>query len=141
MSMSLDRAVKIQNQSVTRLRDVFSTVRICRMPATDARERVQSVFNALPKSTPRHVIEFLRGYCTALQDSVWSDVEFCYRDASGTLFSTHRDSTHRKTEEFYASGKGCELGNLESAHVWKGTDKPYTPWSRMADHTASVKAA
>lgn len=49
-------------------------------------------------------------------------------DASGVLFSTHRDSTHRKTEEFYAANRGCELPKLEGAHVWKGTASNYTPW-------------
>ena len=67
-------------------------------------------------------------------------MEFAIGTRRVTLFSTHRDSTHRKTEEFYSAGKGSELGKLESAHVWKGTDKPYTAWSLMDDHIAAIKA-
>lgn len=68
------------------------------------------------------------GYIAARYDDIWQHVEFCYRDASGVLFSTHRDSTHRKTAEFYAANRGCELSKLEGAHVWKGTASNYTPW-------------
>lgn len=132
--MKISRAVAIQNQFVVRLRDVYSTVRMCRMMHADAikicRERV---FDALPKSTPRHVQEFLRGYDCALYDAIWSEVEFCYRDAEGVIYSTHKDSTHRLTQEFYASGRGCELCTLERAHLWKGTDKPYTGWTMPRD--------
>ena len=70
------------------------------------------------------------GYLRARYDDIWQHLEFCYRDAAGVLYSTHRESTHRKTEEFFASGRGAELATLEAAHVWKGTNRNYTPWSR-----------
>jgi hypothetical protein len=139
--MNLDRAVRVQSQFKVRIADAVCTSRIMKSTSADMHNRVQTqVFDALPKGTPRHVREFLRGYYEALNELVWREMEFCYRDAAGTLFSTHRDSTHRKTEEFYSAGKGSELGKLESAHVWKGTDKPYTAWSRMDDHIAAIKA-
>jgi len=127
--MNLDRAIAIQNQAISSIRDAYSTSRSLKSTAEVTSERVSNIFKALPKSTPRHVREFLRGYNHALNDALWSDVEFCYRDAEGVLYSTHRGSTHRSTEEFYSTGRGCELGNLECAHVWRGTDKPYTDWA------------
>lgn len=68
--------------------------------------------------------------CGMIQYATHNLWEFCYRDSSGIIFSTHKDSIHRTTEEFYASGRGCELANMECAHVWKGTDKPFTEWER-----------
>ncbi len=43
----------------------------------------------------------------------------------GILFSTHKQSTHRLTEEFYSAGKGAELGGLPNGIYWRGSDKPY----------------
>lgn len=64
-----------------------------------------------------------------LQDNLQS-VEFVYRDQDGVIYSTMKGSSHRSIEEFYATGRGVELGKMERAHVWIGTDKPYTAWSK-----------
>ena len=64
-----------------------------------------------------------------LQAATWSRVEFVYRDNAGVIYSTHKGSSHKSTEIFYASGRGSELGDMECAHVWKGTAAPYTPWT------------
>ncbi len=77
---------------------------------------------------------YLRGYAEGLIDAEFHrilvhEVEFCYRHPeTKVIFSTHRDSTHRRTEEFYERQAGHELNNYESAHVWKGTDKPFGEW-------------
>lgn len=109
--------------------------------------RLQIIRDELNSKTPggawrydQYMRAHAQGYIQARHDDVMRKyVEFCYRDAAGVLYSTHRDSTHRKTEEFHASGRGAELSTLEGTHVWKGTDKPFGPWTRYGSepHTVS----
>jgi len=115
--------------------DAFSMARHFHETSDALAARVAKIREELNSKTPagrRRYSEYERyavsGYIMARHDDVWQHVEFCYRDAEGTLFSVDRNSTHRKTEEFYAANRGHELMQLESAHVWTGTDKPYTPW-------------
>lgn len=116
-----------------RLYDLYSTVAICKMQSDHendlVRDRIRVELNR--KHGKRAVYSaYVHGYIAGLMEmhraAIWSKVEFCYVE-NGVLFSTHRDSTHRSTEEFYSAGRGCEFGNLPCAHFWKGTDKPYTP--------------
>jgi hypothetical protein len=73
---------------------------------------------------------YASGYSGALFHNVQRNlVEFVYRDAQGVIFSVLKGSAHRSTEEYFQSGRGSELGNLEATHVWRGTDKPFSPWS------------
>lgn len=127
--------------------DAFSAARIFRDSHVQIDARVQRIYDELNSKTPAgkwrypsYVRYHTAGYISARYDDIWKHVEFCYRDADGALFSTHRDSTHRKTEEFYATGRGSELGRLESAHVWKGTDRNYTQWSRQSAEHETVEA-
>jgi hypothetical protein len=132
---------------VTRaINDAFSAARQFRESAEQIDARMTAIREELRSKTPRgkwRYSEYMRhyseGYTKARYDDIWQHVEFCYRDAAGVLYSTHRDSTHRKTEEFYSSGRGAELSTLPGAHVWKGTDRNYTPWGRHGSepHTVS----
>ena len=74
---------------------------------------------------------YASGYAHACWQAMWTHLEFCYQDASGKLYSTHRQSVHARTEEFYAAGRGAELGDLPCTHVWKGTAKPFAPFERI----------
>lgn len=77
---------------------------------------------------------YLAGYAQGLIDAEFQrimlyELEFCYRHPdTKAIYSTHRDSVHRLTEEFYERHAGHELNNYESAHCWKGTDKPFGKW-------------
>lgn len=127
--------------------DAFSAARSFRESHEAIDARIAEIREELSSKTPtgrwrypayeRNVVS---GYIAARYDDIWQHVEFCYRDASGTLFSVHRNSTHRKTEEFYAANRGHELPQLEGAHVWKGTDRNYTPWSRHDSEPHKVSA-
>lgn len=83
---------------------------------------------------PAFVQGYVFGLLAAHRAAQWSKMEFCYVE-NGVLFSTHRESVHRNTEEFYASGRGSELGKLPCAHFWKGTDKPFTPIRPIGENT------
>lgn len=89
-------------------------------------EEVGKVFQEVKdKKIPGWVAHYLQGYRDCLRDMIWKKMEYAYL-YKGRLYSTDRDSKHRKTEWFYKREKGHMLGNLPSAHVWKGTDKPFT---------------
>lgn len=120
---------------VNHLRDVYATAEVCRFTAAqlfkslaDARAPLAQRTEAGRRKFTRQFYGYVAGYCDAKYSELWGKVEFCYRDAAGVIYSTHKQSVHRSTEEFYAAGRGSELGDLECAHVWKGTDRPFTPW-------------
>ncbi len=120
------------SQWETRVSDAFHMVELCRMTSRAMRDYVQSKINAeLCRETKTRPVysRYERGYVhglirareTRIQNAM---VEFCYLK-DGVLYSTHKQSTHRTTEEFYSSGRGAELANLPSGFYWKGTDKPF----------------
>lgn len=86
---------------------------------------------------------YTSGFARGVFDALWhtlmqEKVEFVYQlrndvpkinAKKGELFSTHKQSVHRLTEEFYAAGIGIKLNDAYYSHVWKGTDKPIGAWS------------
>lgn len=128
--MKLKRAVEVQNHLVMCVRDAVSCGRICKMSHSEICERAASYVAKAPRGTPRHVREYVMGYYRAIVDALWLEVEFCYRDADGVVYSTHKDSARRRTEEFYARNEGHLLSGMECAHLWKGSDKEFTKWSK-----------
>jgi hypothetical protein len=141
------------SQIETRLGDIHSTAQVCKQTSAELNERLTAFMVELCERTPggkrRYSVEqigYARGYCQALYHRIMREqVEFVYRDQrDGVIYGTHKDSTFRSTEPFYQAGRGSEFGEMECAHVWKGTYKPFTPWSvpnqDMRDR-AAVKAA
>ena len=122
----------------TRIADIVITGTSCRSTHAEMHARFMEIvltpLNSRAPSGRRRHSAYLSGYAegfyNAHMEHVWRDqVEFCYRDVDGVLYSVWRESTHRLTEEFYKAGRGCELGNMECAHVWCGTNKPFTSWA------------
>jgi hypothetical protein len=70
---------------------------------------------------------YVQGAFDVLASNLWQDVEFVYRDDSGKIYGTHRDSIY---PSWHGRFTGAEVGNMERAHVWKGTDKVFTDWSK-----------
>lgn len=69
---------------------------------------------------------FVHGMTTVLREGLYrNELEYCYVDTDGVLYSTHRESTHRSTEDWYKAGKGAELYKLFNGHFWRGTDKVF----------------
>lgn len=117
----------------TRVHDVYSMARICKMTQTEILARVQSqIYDELQRKHggKRAVYSaYVHGYVSGLmhaeqQDIMQNHVEFCYL-VDGVLFSTHKDTEKRQTEEFYARDAGHELNDKPSGFVWRGTVKPY----------------
>lgn len=133
--MTNRRSILTHREFETRIADCYHMARVCRLTSEEALDRLQKhvlseVNRTIGKVRPRpvysyHMKGFVSGYCRALDNARYAnDLEFCYMQ-NGILFSTHKESIHRKTEEFYAAGKGCELGDLPSGHYWKFSDKPF----------------
>lgn len=117
----------------SRLFQEFSSAESYRSTHDEQNKRIAECVHAELKRThgkrrvyPAFVQGYVFGLLAAHRAAQWSKMEFCYVE-NGILFSTHRESVHRSTQEFYSSGRGCELGKLPCAHFWKGTDKPFTP--------------
>jgi hypothetical protein len=117
-----------------RIEDCYSMARVCRMDSKAARAYLEKhVLFELARTTGKtkrpvysvFMKGFVSGYCRALDNARYrDDLEFCYLK-DGILYSTHKESIHKSTEEFYSSGRGCELGSLPSGHYWRFSDKPF----------------
>lgn len=116
----------------TRVNDVYHMVTLCKMEQSAELEYVQTHISAeLARKwgTRRVYSVYLQGYVQGLIDAKRERItreltEFCYVQ-NGILFSTHKQSSHRLTDEFYSADKGSELGNLPNGIYWRGSDKPY----------------
>jgi hypothetical protein len=116
-----------------RVAEVFSMIRSCRMTSAAMNAYVKD--KVWSESSRKHgrrsvystyVQGFVQGLVRARSNDLYHDhLEFCYVGADGVLYSTHRQSTHRSTEEFYVAGRGHVLPTLPHGHFWKGTDKPF----------------
>ncbi len=116
----------------TRVGDVYHMAELCKMSSADANAYyAKHLYAELGRKHgtrsvyPAYVQGYVRGMCRVRDNRIMRDlVEYCYVQ-NDVLFSTHKVSTHRSTEEFFASGRGCELADLPSGFYWKGTDKPF----------------
>lgn len=116
----------------TRVNDVYHMVTLCKMEQSAELDYVQKhIRTELARKWGNRAVYsvYLQGYVQGLIDAKREYItreltEFCYVQ-NGVLFSTHKQSTHRLTEEFYSAGKGRELGNLPNGIYWRGSDKPY----------------
>ena len=73
---------------------------------------------------------YIRGYVSGYQKACYENimnnhVEFCYA-YEGELYSTHKHTMHKSTNELYDQGKGHLLSKCKGDFYWFGTDKPYT---------------
>lgn len=122
----------------TRVHDAIFDAKLCHVKSSELSAKFDKIREEVYSRTPSGRARYDRwtqgavaGMIQYASHSLWEKMEFCYRDSEGIIFSTHKDSIHRTTEELYAVGRGCELANMECAHVWKGTDKPFTQWNRI----------
>ena len=138
-------------QVESHIREIYTSAQACRMTSSALNVRIAGFLAELNSRTEsgrrRYSVEFVgyaRGFAAAHDRILMQEqVEFVYRDKAGAIFSTWRQSAHRSTEEFYDAGRGIELGEMEAAHVWKGTDKPFTAWTvpnRESEKYAARKA-
>lgn len=140
--MSIDRALRLQGDGVGRIIELFSMTRLCHRTHGAHIVAHEKIKSGLPSNTPQWVRAYLDGYATALwKDLYFRDLEFCYLAEDGTLYSTHKQSTHRLTEEFYARGEGHLINRMMGDHYWKGTSRVWsTSYLTQEDFTASLVA-
>lgn len=97
---------------------------------------------AYDAKAPRWLTSELLGYCQAQMDIL--DQEFTihvYEDRDGELYAVscgHFGNVEgfRRTEEFYAAGKGPELSRLPGFSVWRNTKALYF----QTEETAALRA-
>ena len=129
-----------------RIRSHFQVIEDSRGTLDRLNSAMLPLWQELSSKTPggRHrYTAYTRGFARGVHDALWhtlmqEKVEFVYRIRQDLpeinakrdeLFSTHKQSVHRLTEEFYEAGIGIKLNDAYYSHVWKGTDKPIGAWS------------
>lgn len=121
-----------------RIHSIFVMAKLCGWSSLELNKAVRDqigtpMASRTPRGNPRHS-KFMRGFAYGLQmaeyENIWrNEVEFCYRDAAGVIFSNHDESWHKSVNRYYDSGRGSELGQMECAHLWKNTHTAFTDWS------------
>ncbi len=133
LKYSMPKSVSL-SQIETRVADIFYMAKTCNLTSSELAsrliDRVVDPINEKYSSGRRKHSVWLAGYVGGLisagRNNIWrNDVEFCYL-VEGILYSTHKNSTKLKTEEFYERGEGNKLANSEGRHYWIGTDKIYS---------------
>jgi len=123
----------------SRVSDLFATSRIQGMTSAEECDLLnRGLWGELGRryANGRRVYShYLAGYAMGLVDAHRADnyarhLEFCYLGADGTKYSTRKGAA-RSTEEFYAAGRGCELGSMPSGHFWIENGKPYFTGERV----------
>lgn len=121
----------------SRIESIWIQAEQCRMMHPEILLMLETrVWNVLSSKTPAGKARYsreTRGYASGFNAALFQRVmreklEFCYLGPDGVLFSTHKASKHRLTEEFYKENKGHLLGTYPCTHVWKDTDKPFAPF-------------
>lgn len=69
--MKLDRAVSIQMTLQRRVRDIVTSATIFQITHAEMTERYTTLFDQYPKDLPHHVRAYIRGYYSALVDSLY----------------------------------------------------------------------
>ena len=130
-------------QIETRINDVFVMAKLCKHTTvqlnTSIAESMQVIYSRTPAGRLRYSIGeqgYSRGLIAAHNSAIWKNVEFCYRDKDGTIFSTAKNSMHRSIEEFYGNGTSKLINDMECAHLWIGSYKEYTPWMCLSSSKA-----
>ena len=127
--MKIDRALKLKDQMVQRIKDIYSTAEICGLSSSQINERVNSqVYSVLTeKKAPQWAISFVKGYEKCVIDNLYR-----YKLVFGVWYGGVFYSTHRDREDYYEKcGISPSEFNLiisnenKPGHYWCGNLKPY----------------
>jgi len=129
-------------QIETRINEVFTMAKLCKHTTVQLNDSIaksmEVIYSRTPSGRLRYSIweqGYSRGLIAANNSAIWQDVEFCYRDKDGIIYSTARNSMHRSIDILYGNGKSSLINNMECAHLWIGSYKEYTPWKCSAGVT------
>jgi hypothetical protein len=124
--MNLDRAIKIQAQLKTRIRDCYSSARIF-CPSSDKLNDMRQTAMIAPKGTPTHVLEYVRGYGDCLGDALYHDALVFGGYVGGVFYSTHRDrADYYETNGIEPSAYADNGLVTRRGHYWaKDTTRPF----------------
>jgi len=118
--MKVDTALNHQKLAIQATRDLWRSARVFHLSHKTILERRDVIMARLDKC-PRWVRETVLAVNSEYLHQVYDYLEFCYMGKDGVLYSTHKKSKHRSTEEFYSSGRGHELFHLQGDHYWRGS--------------------
>lgn len=118
----------------SRINEVFTMAEICGWHSSKLNDvLMERIINPINHKTAsgkrRHSVwlaGYVSGYIASKRNDIWRNkVEFCY-EYNGELYSTHKESKHKTTQEFYDRNEGYILSGCKGAHYWKGTNKPFS---------------
>ena len=122
--MKLNRAMKLQSEAQSKLRDLFSRARIYRLSHERMLEDRGKIYAGL-KGCPRWVSASLAGYWDAQTERLYEqELEYCSRQADGKLYSHHSASPNYYGKHGLSAREVCENG-AQTGHYWKGTVRPF----------------
>lgn len=122
--MDLDRAIKVQKSATSAMYSIYSGALISKSTSKELNCRYLSILSSMPKGTPRHVREFIRGMHEVLNTKLQQEhIEFCYQ-IDGKLYSVRRDSV-RYYEKHGITPKELNDRQELNGMFWMDTDKEF----------------
>ncbi len=121
--MKLARAVDIQWELETRVKDLVSEAICFSSTSKDLDTKFGTLFAKYPHDLPVHVKAYIRGYYSALRDNLYRNHLFFAYEWEGKLYEKWEAYPEPLREYLRAR----PTGDLEIAHghFWKGTEKPF----------------
>jgi hypothetical protein len=126
MEMEITRALKLRDQAVSSLRDLYSLAASCGLSSSQINEEYSHILERLAKA-PGWVRAYLDGYRAALTEEAYRN-KLVY----GTFINGQFYSTHRNREDYYEKqGLSPQIFSEEHdrskacGHYWADSLKPF----------------
>ena len=127
-------AILSMGQFETRVNDVFSMAIICGQSSEELQNRLnRHVYDEVNRTTGKskrrvysgYMSGFVQGLITSARDDLYKNhLEFCYL-VDGVLYSTHKTSEKKTTEQFYKNDTYKVLNSAPNGHYWRKSNKPF----------------
>ena len=128
--MKLDRIIAVQSQATARITDAYSAARTYHETHEQIIDRMMTIFNSLPKGTPRHVQTYLKGYWHGLADQVWRNDTIFGAWIDGEFYCHERGNPQSVDARGLSYSEFARMLNdagIEQHAYWKGdTSKVYS---------------
>ena len=124
--MRIERALAVRNSAAAAYRDLFSTAQHFGLSHANMLDRRATIWECMPKKTPRWVYSYLNGVWDQLQADAYRHALVYGGKVDGAFYSTHRDRPDYYEKNGIAPRDYADDGRVkERGHYWAHNLKPF----------------